>query len=183
LVVEETRRTVRDLPSWKEGMEAFAAGDYPRAGLVFEALTQGSQDGEARRVGLYALACTRMAGARTHKEFQEAVALWEQWRHMAPPDLRLEDPRMLTPLLRRVPSPTRASARPTPRAHPEESPDVKRLMQSKDDEIRAREEQIQAKEEEIRAKEGEVRQLKEQLEALESIHRQIDEKKRGVSSR
>jgi hypothetical protein len=182
VVVEESRRTVAGGPSWEEGMEAFRAGEYQRAAHLFEALLERAQGDEARRMGLYAVACSRLVAARTPREFQEAIALWEQWRQAVPPGLRYEDPRMMAPLIRRIPPPSKPGPRPAERARGEASPEVKRLMQSKEDEIRAQEELVRAKEEEIRSKEEEVRELREQLEALEAIHRNIGEKKRGVSA-
>jgi len=176
VLLEETRRTALRSPSWQTGVRAFEEGDYTRAKEVFESLAAETGSDDLRRKARYALACTQLALAQDPEAFRQAMASWEGWRQSMPREMFPEDPRMLAPLLRRIPPPGKPGATSVQRPRPEASPDFKRMLETKEEEIRL-------KQDEIRSQEEEIQRLKEQLDALEAIHRSIEEKKRGVNSR
>jgi hypothetical protein len=182
IVVEEIRRAVPRYLSWEEGARAFEGGDYLKAQEIFEAMEREAGTEDLRRKARYGLACIRLILAKDAAGFRKAMALWDEWRQSMPAEMFPEDPRMLAPLLRRVPPPLRGAGSATPgKGKAGEPGPVQKALQDKEEEIRLRQEDIQTKEEEIQTKENEILRLREQLEALEAIHRSIGEKKKGVS--
>jgi TolA-binding protein len=174
-VVEETRREAPGLPAWRTGVQAFEEGDYIKAQEIFETLNRQGPTEESRHRALYGLACTRMALAKDGDSFREALGLWERWAREVPGGLSEGDPRMLAPVLRKplVQGGTGPSDAKKPR--PVVSPTFRKQLHEKEDEVRSKDEQL-------RSKDQEIKRLKEQLEALESIHRTIGEKKKGVTT-
>jgi len=175
VVVEETRRTASGLPSWGDGIRAFQAGDYGRAMDVFERVSQGAENDGLRSQALYALACTKLATARDAKGFQDAMAVWERWTKSLSSEVRQEDPRMLAPLLTRLSQQGFLESRPSASSKQAEDAACRRNL-------RAREEQLRLREEELQVKTDEIQRLNEQMEALETIHRSMDEKRKGAIS-
>ncbi len=167
--------------TWQEGLQAFREGDFDKALVLFEVLSESAQSEVLSRKALFALAATRLVVAQTPEEFGEALATWECWDQHFPYPIEDEDARMLTPFLLRL----------TPPGAPENQvrehqPPVKKisigstaacrdLLQAKDREI----ERIKAR---LDAKEKEARRLKHQIESLEAIHLKYQERKQGVSS-
>jgi len=170
-----------ELLTWQEGLQAFREGDFDKALVLFEIISESAQPEALSRKALFALAATRLVMAQTPEEFGQALATWECWDQQLPHPIEDEDPRLLTPFLLRL----------TPPGVPENQvrehqPPVKKisigstavcrdLLQAKDREI----ERIKAR---LDAKEKEARRLKHQIESLEAIHLKYQERKQGVSS-
>jgi hypothetical protein len=171
-------------PSWAQGLLALERGDYQEAANIFGALSKQATPGELRRKALYALACTRLMTAQNRDEFNAAWNLLELWSQTAPVELNDEDPRMLTPVLSRFTPTTWPAAAPLQSALPPSSaPNKAGLMAPvkvvKDKEC---EKQLRETDQEVQRLKKQIKTLRHQLEALETIHRKIQEKKKEVSN-
>ena len=74
-------------------MQAFDAGDYEKARVLFEMLTENADTEGLRRKAFFALASTRLVLAQTPEEFNQAMATWDCWRRQFPHPMEGEDPR------------------------------------------------------------------------------------------
>ena len=168
--------------AWEEGLAAFQRGDYRTAQKYFEGVSKRALDETLRRKGLYGLACTRLVVAQTPDEYNAALNLWELWNQMAPPELVGEDPRMVAQLLPRL-YPTEltkispASEVPPPGSSRSSATPAVRVVKDKECE-----KQLRESERELQRLKRQIRTLRLQIEALEAIHRKIQEKKKEVSS-
>ncbi len=155
-LVQETEESRQ----WKLAMDAFAAKDYATAHDIFEVLSHEAKDPHIKRQALFGMACTRLILAKTTAEVQRALKTWSLWENQVSNPPVGEDPRLLTPLLEKLPSLHRKltrclQRRPSPRP----SVEYKKIIEEKDKTIE---------------------ELRQRLQALESIHRQIEEKKKAV---
>jgi hypothetical protein len=172
-----------ELKAWREGMQAFDEGDYEKARVVFEVLTESAESETVRRNAFFALASTRLAQAQTPEEFNEAMSIWVCWSRQLPEDLGGGDPRMLTPFLQRLTPPgapethlSQSSQTPVKKIIVYNNPGACReLVQAKDREM----DRIKSK---LEAREREIRRLKHQIDSLEAIHLKYQERKQGASS-
>lgn len=153
---QETLTTAED-PRYVDGVTALLGGDAELAATLFEQAHQEAVDEPSRRRALYGLACARLLLAQDEKELAKAKALWESWRAASPPGGDGEDPRLMAGLL--------------PNYRPAFL--VKDLKAACERECDKR---LQEKEEEVR------RIIQRQVQALEEIHREIQEKKKGLST-
>lgn len=165
----------------KEGITAFNKGQYERAMAVFETLNETARDPDVNRIALFSLASTRLLLAKNQTEFGEAMRLMECWMEKAPGELGGEDPRLLIPLLERLPFPSAQEAtRPKP---PKGNKDlVYNALVACRNSLQAREKEMERVKSRLDAKDREIRRLKGQLESLEAIHRKFQEKKQEVST-
>lgn len=102
---ETTQKQHQQLLAWREGIATFERGQYQKAQDTFKSLTQMGGDEDLRRKALYALACTRLIMANDPQSYLQALAVWESWEKAVPSEMPHEDPRMVTPLLKRIPQP------------------------------------------------------------------------------
>jgi len=161
LKTEEAKhiKETREWQTLKNGYEAFEQKDYEKAAHIFNALYQRGKAGRMGRRALYGLACSRLIMAADAQQYNDALALWDQWAGPMAKNLDVEDPRMLTPLLVRL----KASFR--KKAH----------IEKKDDKIQALNEKMEAMREKID-------RLTHQLKELEAIDQKIEQKKKAISS-
>jgi hypothetical protein len=170
-----------ELSTWQEGLQAFEAGDYEKARVLFEMLSENAANEGLRGKAFFALASTRLVLAQNAEEFNQALATWDCWRHQFPHRMEGEDPGMLTPFLQRLTPPgslenqTRENQVPVKKVIISGPAGCKDLLQAKDKEI----ERVKAR---LDAKEKEARRLKHQIESLEAIHLKFQERKQGVAS-
>ena len=171
-----------ELKAWKEGMQAFDEGDYEKARVVFEVLTESAETDGLRPKAFFALAATRLVLAQTPEEFNEAMSVWACWSRQLPDDQSEGDPRMLTPFLQRLTPPGAPETHLTQSQTPVKKIIVynnpgacKDLMQAKEKEM----DRIKTK---LDAREREIRRLKHQIDSLEAIHLKYQERKQGASS-
>ena len=169
---------------WKEGIAAFQEKNYNQASALFESLSQYGEDEAARRNALYALACTRLTMAEDSKDADSAMTLWRQWAGMNHKPMQYEDPRLLTPLLMRVTQPGMCDwNRANNKAAPIDRAQIyEKLLQTKDKELQQVRARMEVREREIVLLKNQIFNLKHQIESLEMIHREIQEKKKEVSS-
>lgn len=144
-------------PRYLDAVTAFRAGDMEVAASLFVQVREASLDEPTRRRALYGLACAKLAQAQDDKELAKAKALWETWRTESPPGGDGEDPKFMTAVV--------AQYRPSFLLK-----DMKAACEKECDK------RLQEKEEEVR------RIIQRQVQALEEIHRQIQEKKKGLST-
>jgi outer membrane protein assembly factor BamD (BamD/ComL family) len=144
--------------AYETAAAAYAAGDYHRAAELFEPLARDDAAPALAQRAAYGLACSLLLAAETRDDYKAALAKWSQWQALAPRADAPEDPRMLTPLLHvlRQPSDNREAAK----FSKADAECAKRLTE----------------------KEKEVRLLNNQIKALEKIHRDIQERKKELSS-
>ncbi|QCQ22790.1 hypothetical protein [Desulfoglaeba alkanexedens] len=146
---------------WNEGFKAFEEGDYETSAEIFDSLSRQAEDEALRRRALYAAACSHLLGSRTAREFDQALETWKLWKEMAPYQQDFEDPRMLDILLQRHATCYKEAQRSRQRLKPHNEAALRKRLEEKDKEIT---------------------ELKQRLDALETLHREIQEKKKGVSS-
>ncbi len=164
------------------GLAAFRRGDYPEAQHYFEGVSKHAVDEDVRRKALYGLACTRLVVARTADDYKAAMNLWQLWNQLAPPEMIDEDPRMITLLLPRL-YPTElnliSSAPQDVSSSGSKNSSTPLVKVVKDKEC---ERQLRENDREVQRLKRQIKTLRLQIEALEAIHRKIQEKKKEVSS-
>jgi hypothetical protein len=184
--------------AWQEGNGAFEKGEYMKAAVVFENLRQETQSEELRHKALYALACTRLMMAQSPESFREALDLWDRWRKTAPTPTSNEDPRMLTPLLQRMPQPLENQQVEMQRLRNkvETLEEIHRNLDFalweywghtspsdvlREDPLKVRP-RLQDLPQLLQRQQDEIQRLRNQIEALEEIDRTIEEKKKEATS-
>jgi len=153
--------TASDGTRFQDALTAFRAQDYATAHDLFERLSHEAQDRALRRQALFGLACVRLVQAQSAEEMKRALNTWSIWEEQSPSMIASEDPRLLTPVLQRLAAlmekPVRVIGRTAkPPAAPTEWAKT------------------------VEEKDREIQELKERLRALEAIHRELEEKRRGL---
>lgn len=148
--------------AYAEGLQAFWAGDYKNAALLFDSLVRRQDDQTLRSKALFSLACARLAGADNPDDLKAAREIWLEWEKGASGTPPQADPRMLTPFVRRakffaLPKEQAAGVKPQAPKSASGEQELLRRLQEKD---------------------KEVQHLQKQIKALEAIHREIQEKKK-----
>ncbi len=180
------------------GMQFFELGDIQKASEIFQNLTNDSDNDHIRRKALYALACTKLILAQNRDQFGDALVLWENWSKLRGSRLGNEDPRMCGPLFQKaVPSCIELSC---PKiGHTETESDDADEESEQSPEVSASQKQdnnsqqpscyrmLNNREKEIRTlkttnakMKKDIQILKNQINALEAIHRKIQEKKKEM---
>jgi hypothetical protein len=189
---EKLQGEEKDLALWEDGMRAYDRRDYTMARRAFEALSKSAATEDMRLTALYALAATRLTMAQDPADYKAGMDILELWSQVSPKGMYDEDPRMLLPLLQRTvppassPQPTQTgqSANGTTKGpkggefRKNPSKDVVKTVKAKDKEY---ESILRDREKEIKGLKHQVWMLRQQMEALETIHREIQEKKEQVS--
>lgn len=150
----------------KDAVTAFRAQDYATAHDLFEHLSHEAEDRALRRQALYGLACVRLLQAQSPEEARRALNVWSIWEEQSFIHFAVEDPRLLSHLLQRLPSllekpvrgPVRQGKQTTPPPLPQT--DWFKIVEEKD---------------------RQIQELQERLRALEAIHRELEEKRRGLT--
>lgn len=153
----------------QDAVTAFRARDYATAHDLFERLSHEAEDRALRRQALYGLACVRLVRAQSSEEMRRALNTWSVWEEQSPVQLSIEDPRLLSPLLQRLPAllekPARAPVRQTKTAPPPSPPSAASEVEwSKV----------------VEEKDREIQELRDRLRALEAIYKEVEEKRRGL---
>jgi hypothetical protein len=158
-------------------MNAFNAGDFKRAKIGFEILSESSRYPEIGRQALFGLSSVNLVLANTSDEYEDAISSWKKWSSQVNSWQGCEDPRMITPFLLRLQTSIKgaagsASASKSRRAA--KDIDSKVILQTKEKEMQT----LRAK---LELREREIRRLRHQLESIEEIHRKYQEKKQEVT--
>lgn len=152
-------QTQESLNALDSATQAYKAGDYDRAGNLFMALSLVTSDPVLSRKALFGLACTRLAAADSEGDIDEALTIWSRWANLPSDNQDIYDPRLLTPILSRLP-PNGNSARETIQN-----------MEKEMNKLRSR----------LKQKSKDLEELQSQLDALEQLHRDITIRKQGIN--
>lgn len=179
-------RSVEDpeLEILRDAMAAFKNKDYNAALAGFETLIGQTPNSLIRRKALYGLACCKLAQAENRNDVAAALPAWNRWEKLRPRDTREEDPSMLSPFLRQVslwPTPaTPVYIRHDAAAHKLEN--CRDTLDKRQNEVQQLKSQLQSKQRETADLRARIKKLKEQINSLEVIYREIQQKKKEVSS-
>jgi hypothetical protein len=152
LVLKIEQETVYD-----RGVHAYDAGEIKRAVSLWREVMATETDHAERQKALFALAAVKLSLAASETELTSATDLLEAWAKGASSGGSGEDPRFLLPVLRAFKSPIA----------------VKEMKASLERECGKK---LAEREELVR------RSLQQQVKALENIHQQIQEKKKGLKN-
>jgi hypothetical protein len=155
-------------------VDSYLAGQYEKAASIFQRLSGNPAEPVVARKAYYGLACARLATARTPAELHEALNLWNTWVQMTPEGLPSEDPRLLTPLLPRL---TLKAGPGNPAMLSDEEIEAE-LARSK--RLVGCQEETGKVKEALRKKTFEAEALRSQLNALERLHQEISQRKKGL---
>ena len=150
-------RSLEQETAYDRGVRAYDAGEVKRALALWREATTVEIDQNVRQKALFALASVKAAQASSETELTTALELLEAWARNAPPGGSGEDPRFLLPALHAF-KPAFA---------------VKELKASLERECARK---LVEREEQVR------RSVQQQVKALENIHQQIQEKKKGLTN-
>lgn len=146
------RETAYDL-----GLRAYDAGEVKRAMGLWREAASIDTDQEVRQKALFAMASVKLAMAGSDAELAAALEMLDAWAKKSPPGGSGEDARFLLPVVK---------AFKPGFAVKEQKAALERECGKK---LAEREEQVR-------------KSLQQQVKALESIHQQIQEKKKGLSN-
>jgi hypothetical protein len=149
---DTTRDTLYD-----EGVCAYDAGEIKRAVSLWREALKVETDQALRQRTRFALATVRLSQAASDTEYAAALDLFDAWAKASPAGGSGEDPRFLLPVLHAV----RPAA-----VLKDQKATMERECAKK---LTTREEQVR-------------KSLQQQVRALETIHQQIQEKKKGLSN-
>jgi|GEM_PF-941818 len=150
-------RSLERETAYDQGVRAYDAGEVKRALALWREASIVEIDQNVRQKALFALAAVKVAQAASDTELSTALELLDAWARNAPSGGSGEDPRFLLPALRAF-KPAYA---------------VKELKASLERDCARR---LAEREEQVR------RSVQQQVRALESIHQQIQEKKKGLTN-
>lgn len=146
------RETAYDL-----GLRAYDAGEVKRAMSLWREAASIDTDQEVRQKALFAMASVKLSQAGNDAELAAALEMLDAWAKKSPPGGSGEDARFLLPVVK---------AFKPGFAVKEQKAALERECGKK---LAEREEQVR-------------KSLQQQVKALESIHQQIQEKKKGLSN-
>jgi len=160
--------------SYVLAVDSYLAGQYEKATSIFQRLSGTALDPLLARKAYFGLACARLATAKTPEELREGLSIWNTWVQMTPEGLPSEDPRLITPLLPRLAA-----------ANSMSSPAM--LSEAEIDRELARSRRLAGCQEEsgktkelLRKKTAEAEALRSQLKAMERLHQELSQKKKGL---
>ncbi|MBA4356890.1 MAG: hypothetical protein C0405_04110 [Desulfovibrio sp.] len=155
-------------------VDSYLAGQYEKASSIFQRLSGNAADPLLARKAYFGLACAHLAMAKTPEELREGLSIWNTWVQMTPEGLPSEDPRLITPLLPRLAASNSQSSPPL-------------LSELEIDRELARSQRLAGCQDEsgktkdlLRKKTAEAEALRSQLNALERLHQDISQKKKGL---
>ena len=147
---EPTRNSLYD-----QGVCAYDTGEVKRAMGLWRIASNTDPDAAVRQKALFAMAGVKLAQANTDAEMAAAMELFDAWTKGSPPGGSGEDPRFLLPALKNLkPAATLKEQKAT----------LERECAKK----------LAEREEHVR------KSIQQQVRALETIHQQIQEKKKGL---
>ena len=155
-------------------VDSYLAGQYEKAASIFQRLSGTADDVLLARKAYFGLACSRLATAKTPEELREGLSLWNTWVQMTPEGLPSEDPRLITPLLPRL---TAANSLHSPAMFSEAEID-RELTRSQ--RLAGCQEESGKIKELLRKKTAEAESLRSQLNAMERLHQELSQKKKGL---
>lgn len=142
--------------TYQAGLHAFDAGQWKKAAAVWRECLGSESDPAARQRALFALASVKLLLAGNDADLTMAMDLLDTWAGSNPPGGSGEDPRFLVALARAF-KPGYA---------------LKETRAAGDKECAKK----------LADRDQQVRRMQQQVKALETIHREIQEKKKGLTT-
>lgn len=142
--------------TYEQGVQAFDAGQYKKAAATWRECLTETTDPAARQRALFALVAVKILQAGTESDLATAMDMLEEWLKNTPPGGSGEEARLLVPVLRTF-RPGFA---------------LKEAKNAGDKECAKK----------LSEKSEQVRRMQQQVKALETIHREIQEKKKGLNN-
>jgi hypothetical protein len=141
-------------------IQVYQAGEYDKAGALFEELAGSSDDPLLQRKARFGLISARLAGAATEQEYDRALVSWREWTSELGGETPVTDPRLLPPVMAALDKRAREAKRPPAKAQPpaKQIPDGALIVEV--EEMRRMQQSIQTREEENAM-------LRERIDALE----------------
>lgn len=174
-----------ELEILRDGMAAFSNGDYNDASVRFETLIGQTQNQLILRRALFALACSKLAQAESCNDVAEAMVVWNRWKKLRPmDDDDREDPSMLSPFLTQINSwktPTAPVYIPRVAAS-NKLESCREALDKRQKEVQQLKSKLDSRQRETAELQARIKKLKEQINSLEAIYREIQQKKKEVSS-
>jgi hypothetical protein len=178
------------LKLYRQAVTAYQAEEYATADKRFADLRKRNMDMGLDRMALYGLACTRLMRAETPKDYQAALALWENWVQLTQPDYQSESPMLLDALIRKKMLFSNIPLTPMGNGEIDPEPKVAQWMlinaatelgrvKSK---LAAIERTALKRKKRIGALEKKIAELQRQINALETIDQKIQKKKSAIPS-
>ena len=143
--------------AYDRGLRAYESGEVKRAMTLWREAAAVETDQDVRQRALFAMAGVKLAQAGSEAELSAALDLFDAWAKKSPPGGSGEDARFLLGVVK--------SFKPA-FAFKEQKAALERECGKK---LTEREDQVR-------------KSLQQQVKALESIHQQIQEKKKGLSN-
>lgn len=143
----------------KNAEKSFWTGRYIESVQSYETIYSTAEDQETRLRALYGLACGKLVLASDPAEYAKAKQLWDKWAMETSIWSKKNNPMMLSLALLR---PSWKKPR-TQECPPPPKPDLSWQKQ-------------------LQEKEKEINTLRKQIKDIESLHRQMQEKKKGFGS-
>jgi TolA-binding protein len=196
------REKVESLPSpaemkqYRQAVAAYQQKNYLQAAESFEAIRTQTHDKRFALTALYGLALSNLMAAKTPKEYNDAIVLWQRWVDNVPDRFNYENPVLAGALIQEkmLFSNIPLSAEPIKQLQPAKDkapePMVSRwlLIKSKLEldrlrsELEASKNALEKLKKKLKARDREITELKRRFEALENIDQKIQEKKNAIPS-
>ncbi len=178
------------LKMYRQAVDAFQAKEYAMADKRFTDLRKRNMDKGLDRMALYGLACTRLMRAETPGEYQQALALWENWVQLTRQDYGRESPILLDPLIREKMLFSNIPLTPVRNGEIDSVPKVSRwmLINAANElgrvkvKLAATEQTALKHKKRIGTLEKQIAELQRQIKALETIDQKIQKKKSAIPS-
>ncbi len=184
--ITDAKTSTDDRAMLSTAQTEFQSGNYNKAQKLFEHL-RDSENNLIGRQALYGLACTNLVLAENTSQFNAAIELWTAWSKRLPHGIRLEDPRMLEPLLpgKIRPEQTRSDAGQNDRfslillrAKEKEIESLKNRLIDKENKIA----KLSRQTAEIADLQQQIQLLQHQIKTFEAIDQKIQEKKKEFTT-
>jgi len=173
---------------YRQAIATYKSGQYSEAAKQFDALREQATDKRFALMALYGAACSRLMAARTPREYNDAMILWDRWVDHVPDTCDYENSTLFDPLIREKMIFSNIPL--TPQAPSEAKADdgVPRwlLMKSREEldrlknELDTTQQAAEKREKKIQELEKEIAELKGQIKALETIDQKIQKKKNAI---
>jgi hypothetical protein len=178
------------LKRYRQAVAAYQAEEYAVADKRFTDLRKRNMDKGLDRMALYGLACTRLMLAETPKDYQKALALWENWVQLTQEDYHRESPMLLDPLIREkmlfsnIPLTSMGNGEidPEPKVAQWMLINAANELGRVKSKLAATEQTALKRKKRIGALEKEIAELQRQIKALETIDQKIQKKKSAIPS-
>ena len=185
-----------EMKQYRQAVAAYQQKDYPQAAKAFEAIRTQTRDKRFALTALYGLALSKLMAAKTPKEYNDGILLWQRWVDNVPDRFDYENPVLASALIQEkmlfsnIPLSTGPVSEPVKKLQPAKEPMVSRwlLIKSKLEldrlrgELAASKKALEKRQKAIQARDKEISELKRRFKALETIDQKIQKKKNAIPS-